>query len=157
VSLLHPIRDPVEGTAHVVGVSAVDPQFARQPCTMQLVIHPPGIEAFPVRQDFEIWTDQWPDSGDLLPVTFDREHHDRIQIHWDRIPTSSDVAAQDAQALADQLNATTTATPAAAPGPAAAGGSDPLERIAKLAELHKAGALTDEEFASEKAKILGSL
>jgi hypothetical protein len=31
-----------------------------------------------------------------------------------------------------------------------------LDNIAKLAELHKSGALTDEEFAAEKAKLLGS-
>jgi hypothetical protein len=31
---------------------------------------------------------------------------------------------------------------------------DPLDRLAKLAELHSGGALTEEEFAAEKAKIL---
>jgi len=30
-----------------------------------------------------------------------------------------------------------------------------LEEIEKLAELHKSGALTDEEFASAKGKLLG--
>jgi Short C-terminal domain len=34
------------------------------------------------------------------------------------------------------------------------GGEDPLERLQKLADLHDRGALTDAEFASEKAKIL---
>ena len=32
--------------------------------------------------------------------------------------------------------------------------SDPVERLAKLADLHERGALTDAEFATEKAKIL---
>ena len=36
-----------------------------------------------------------------------------------------------------------------------AAASDPLERIQKLADLHDRGALTDAEFAAEKAKILG--
>ena len=31
-----------------------------------------------------------------------------------------------------------------------------LDSIAKLADLHKKGALTDEEFAREKAKLLGT-
>lgn len=31
---------------------------------------------------------------------------------------------------------------------------DPAEQLAKLADLHKAGALTDEEFASKKAELL---
>lgn len=36
----------------------------------------------------------------------------------------------------------------------AAGSEDPLERLKKLADLHDRGALTDAEFAAEKAKIL---
>jgi putative oligomerization/nucleic acid binding protein len=39
--------------------------------------------------------------------------------------------------------------------PAAAGATDPLDRLQKLADLHQSGALTDAEFAAEKAKILG--
>jgi Short C-terminal domain len=36
-----------------------------------------------------------------------------------------------------------------------ASASDPLDRLGKLADLHDRGALTDAEFAAEKAKILG--
>ena len=165
MSFFHPIKDPVEGVAHVVGVSAVDPQYMRQPCTMQLVIQAEGIEAFPIKQDFEIWSNQWPDPGQMLPVTFDRQHHDRIKVHWDEIATSTDTAQLDAEALAAQLNAGlagaaqpgSSAAPASAPlvFPAAPTPSeDPLDRLAKLAELHTAGALTDEEFAAQKQKIL---
>jgi hypothetical protein len=42
------------------------------------------------------------------------------------------------------------AAPAAPPVPAA----DPLDQIAKAAELHKAGVLSNEEFAALKAKLL---
>jgi uncharacterized membrane protein len=34
------------------------------------------------------------------------------------------------------------------------GGSDRVDRLAKLAELRQAGALTEEEFAAEKARVL---
>jgi Short C-terminal domain len=34
---------------------------------------------------------------------------------------------------------------------------DPLEQLEKLAKLHEAGALTDEEFAAQKAKLLAKL
>lgn len=34
--------------------------------------------------------------------------------------------------------------------------NEKLASVAKLAELHEAGALTDEEFAQQKAQILGS-
>ena len=42
--------------------------------------------------------------------------------------------------------------PAAAAAPAA----DPYERLRQLGELHAQGILTDEEFAAEKAKVLGN-
>jgi hypothetical protein len=42
----------------------------------------------------------------------------------------------------------------AAPAPAAQ--EDPFTQIEKLSKLHDEGALTDEEFAAAKAKILGT-
>ncbi len=54
-------------------------------------------------------------------------------------------AAQDAAAAQ-------SAAPAAAP---AASDEDPMAQVQKLAELHKQGILTDEEFAAAKAKALG--
>lgn len=44
-------------------------------------------------------------------------------------------------------DASAAAAPAAAP--------DPMEQLAKVAELHKAGILTDEEFAAKKKQLLG--
>jgi hypothetical protein len=58
--------------------------------------------------------------------------------------------AQQAAAPAPQYQA--PAAPAApAPPPA-----DPYDQIEHLAALHSSGALTDEEFAAEKAKVLAS-
>jgi hypothetical protein len=34
-------------------------------------------------------------------------------------------------------------------------GGDPIERLERLAALHASGALTDEEFAAAKARLLG--
>jgi hypothetical protein len=42
-----------------------------------------------------------------------------------------------------------------APPPEAAPEDDTTERLQNLAQLHTQGVLTDEEFASAKAKILG--
>jgi Short C-terminal domain len=44
---------------------------------------------------------------------------------------------------------------APAPGPAPEAEDDTTERLQNLAQLHTQGVLTDEEFASAKAKILG--
>jgi hypothetical protein len=47
--------------------------------------------------------------------------------------------------------------PAPAPAPvAAAPAVDPIEQLKQLAELKQQGILTDEEFAAQKAKILGT-
>jgi hypothetical protein len=45
---------------------------------------------------------------------------------------------------------------AAAPPPAAAPAPDPVSQLKELAALKDQGVLTDEEFAAQKAKILGS-
>jgi hypothetical protein len=42
----------------------------------------------------------------------------------------------------------------AEPAPAAAPAPDRMEQLKQLADLHAAGALTDDEFAQEKGKIL---
>jgi hypothetical protein len=49
------------------------------------------------------------------------------------------------------------AAPPAAPPAAAsdAGTEDSFEKLKQLGELHAQGVLTDEEFAAEKAKLLG--
>jgi len=47
------------------------------------------------------------------------------------------------------------APPAAAPPPAPA--ADPMEQLTKLAALKQQGLLTDEEFATQKAKLLDQL
>ena len=39
--------------------------------------------------------------------------------------------------------------------PAASAEPDPMEQLERLAKLHEEGALTDEEFAAQKAKLLG--
>ena len=54
-------------------------------------------------------------------------------------------AAQDSQQSYDQ------APPAAAAPPA-----DPIQQLKELGELRDKGVLTEEEFAAQKAKLLGS-
>jgi hypothetical protein len=65
-----------------------------------------------------------------------------------------DAAVQDA--LAQQAAQQQVAAEQAIPAPAAGGGAagDMIEQLKKLAELHEAGMLTDEEFEALKAKVL---
>ena len=48
------------------------------------------------------------------------------------------------------------AEPQYAEPPPAAPAADPIEQLTKLGQLRDSGVLTDEEFAAEKAKILGT-
>jgi hypothetical protein len=58
-------------------------------------------------------------------------------------------AAQDAQ------NYEPAPQQYAPPPPQDNGGSDPIAQLKELGALHEQGILTDEEFAAQKAKILG--
>lgn len=64
-------------------------------------------------------------------------------------------AAQEQEQQAQQAQAAPApVAPAPAPEPAPAA-DDSMAQLQKLADLHKAGVLTDEEFSASKAKILG--
>jgi hypothetical protein len=67
-------------------------------------------------------------------------------------------AVADAQATGDESeiqSAVMSALSSAQAAAAAPAETDPLERLKKLNDLRVAGALTDSEFAAQKAKILG--
>lgn len=67
-------------------------------------------------------------------------------------------AQRDAQIYADRAQAydQTMAPPQEAPPPPSSPGrSDPLAQLQQLGELKAQGILTEEEFAAEKARILG--
>jgi hypothetical protein len=57
-------------------------------------------------------------------------------------------AEQDQQQYAQQA-------PPPAPAPAAPAEGDMISELKQLAELHDSGVLTDDEFAAQKAKLLG--
>jgi hypothetical protein len=61
-------------------------------------------------------------------------------------------AEQDQQQYYEQQPQQYAAPPPQQP---AGGGQDQIEQLKQLAELHTQGILTDEEFAAQKAKILG--
>jgi len=69
------------------------------------------------------------------------------------VDRDANIAAQREQSYEEQGG--TVYEPVAAAAPAAAG-PDRLEQLTKLGELKSQGVLTEEEFAREKAKILGS-
>jgi hypothetical protein len=99
------MSDPVHGSMHVVGCSALDAREMRAPCHMTYVIQADGMEAFSGEQVFELWAAQWPEPGDDLPVIFDRADPSHVDVDTTQIPNHADQAMTDAQQLAAQLNA----------------------------------------------------
>ena len=68
---------------------------------------------------------------------------------------SNRVSRRQANRWADQEQQAYQEQQYAAPPPAAAPAPDPIAQLKELGELHSQGILTDEEFAAQKAKILG--
>ena len=62
-----------------------------------------------------------------------------------------------AEAPPQQYEQQYAAPPPPPAAPPAAAGPDPIELLTELGKLHDAGTLTDEEFAAQKAKILGQM
>jgi hypothetical protein len=69
---------------------------------------------------------------------------------------SNRVSRRQGERWAQQAPPQQYAEPAPAPAPAAAPAADPIAQLKELGELRDSGVLTDEEFAAQKAKILGS-
>ncbi|MGZ5361055.1 MAG: SHOCT domain-containing protein [Solirubrobacterales bacterium] len=133
----------------------------------------------------------WPYPGETLPVTVSRSDPTRLKVRWDDVPEAGEVARQQAEQLAAQMNqggggqvvmgggadvsGIVEALQQAMPGaeinvqgteverggagfaPSGEGGDDDrVGQLERLARLRDAGALTDQEFKREKARILGA-
>ncbi len=180
------MKDPVDGIAQVVGSTQPPDSATSSNCNLTLVVQAEGVEATSIEHSCIAPTKKWPWPGTTLPVTFDRTDPDRLKVRWDDIPETADQAKQQAEALAAQLNqgaggsvvpsggdvneivqALQQAMPGAeiqvgdaqvlsGEGPAGARDDDRIAELERLAKLKESGALTEEEFEREKARILGS-
>ena len=128
MSLFHPIKHPVEGTMHVVSCSPQDARAMRAPCHITYVIQAPGMEAFSGDDTFEMWSSEWAEPGEDVPVIFDREHRDRIKIDDDKRRAAMVSPEDQAAQLAAQINAGGNTLPGVTP--MVVGNADP-EQIAK--------------------------
>lgn len=68
---------------------------------------------------------------------------------------SGRVARRQNQRWAQQEDQQQAPPPQAAPAPAAAGGESVIDQLKELGDLKAQGILTEEEFAAQKAKLLG--
>ena len=64
-------------------------------------------------------------------------------------------AERDAEIISQRAQAYEQGAAASAPPPPPPAAADPIAQLKDLADLHAQGVLTDEEFAAQKARILG--
>lgn len=113
------IKDPVQGTLHVVSTSTPPSGGLSVWMVMDFVISVPGHESYPDRGRFFVDLGKFPHPGSILPIEASASDPKRYKILWDQVATTTDVAFDQARRLADSLNA--AAAEATPPGP----GNDP--------------------------------
>ena len=145
------MKDPVEGTARVVGINMPSPSASSQNYRMQVVVTGPGIEPTACSHKGIASTKKWPSPGEDLPITVDREDPTHFVIRWDDVTTGHDQAVSQAAALAEQMRQHGTAS---APPLSTAGG--PVDTQAILAALQAATSSTGAiDTAALQAKLGG--
>ena len=77
-------------------------------------------------------------------------------VHRHQEQKATDQQAADAQQPAGQQAAGQQAAPQAVPQPSPPAGEDRLAKIKELGQMRDQGLLTDQEFASEKARVLAT-
>lgn len=147
---------PGDPTARVLAVSPGQVRFE-----VLLSVAVPGRQRFGVRWHGRI--PRWkyiPERGEI-PVRVGGD--DKVEILWDQLRSLLEHAKGKAEATGAQLEAMLAepSGPAWTPGvplsqqqPA---GPDPAVQLKRLADLHAAGVLTDEELAAERARVIAQI
>jgi Short C-terminal domain len=154
------MSDPVPGQAQIVSATAHHGRGIYQSCNLSLVVQADGIPPTAVQHSCIAPAAKWPTPGLVVPVTVDRANPQTLRIEWDHVESGADRAARNSEAIAELMRRQSAppaqASPPAPPAatPAATSEDDLVEELTRLAQLHASGALTDEEFAAAKQRVL---
>jgi hypothetical protein len=85
VGLLNRIKDPVTGTGRVVWARP----GSGSKTDVQLAVQALGVESFEAMYTVEAPSHRPLISGASVPVTFDRERHQRLRIEWEEVPPAA--------------------------------------------------------------------
>jgi hypothetical protein len=173
------IKDGIATQALLMSIPAVSEPGRAYHITLTLQVRLPGREPYLHKHTCWVQATKYPQPGVMLPITVDRNDHTRMRIEWDQILTTEAMVQRHHEAmlagdfgtamgnpmivdargnpdLRDQvlrmLGAQGVDVASASPPPASS--SDPVERIAKAAQLRDSGAITQQEFETLKAQIL---
>jgi hypothetical protein len=135
-------REGIRGTARVVSAEQTGVYVNEQPqMRLKLQVEAPGVTAFETEKRMVVPFIALATLGSGRPQTayLDRENHDNLVIDWS---AAVDEAPQQPQQPA--------------PGPAKEEETT-LDRLQELMELKNKQLISDEEFAKQKARILGQI
>jgi hypothetical protein len=111
-----------------------------------------GGQAFDLTKKTTVSRVEIPRQGDRYPVWYDPQDSGR----WAYATIADDSGRETMRQLFGDVSETFVGMNApGAPVAAAPGGQDTVEALKQLADLHTQGLLTAEEFAEQKAKLLG--
>jgi len=96
---------------------------------------------------------QMPRLGDLLPCWYDRADPTVFAVAMLTQATPETITMYREFGIRHPLDGTAAAPP---PPPARSAGPDTVEELERLAAMHRAGSLTDDEFDAAKRRILGT-
>ena len=171
--------DGLRGTAQVVTVSVHHGDTVNQTCEMHLVISAPGVAPLAVEFSGTVKRKVWPAPGALLPIVVDPANPVDYQILWDQVTPAKDAARAKAEGVA-ALRRGEPVDVGLLFGEVFLNGANvqvvgdisnltenektelrmftvdhTISRLERLAALRDSGAITETEFATQKAKILG--
>jgi hypothetical protein len=141
------MADPVDGWATVAEVPVVDGRAMTYVRPLAMVVEIPDVEPYPAQPMTAFPYEKFPHKGQRLPVVVDRADVMKIVVKWDDVPTGLEAGLEQARAAA------AGAAPAAS-APAAPDGGDVLSQLERLSQLRASGAITEDEFAALKSRLL---
>lgn len=154
----HRIKHPVEGHAEILEAWAPKRSGAAGNCRMKLRLDVPGVEPQVVDYHESVMVEQrWPEAGMRVAVTVDRDHPDRVKVHWDSVfgGVHGGIAGVGLEMAAREFGVELDLTKGLQPewhGPA----PDYKEQIDALNAKFAAGEITYEEMAAGVQRALGA-
>jgi hypothetical protein len=176
------IKDGIAAQAMLMSIPAPTEPGRAYHITLTLQVRLPGSEPYLHKHTCWVHATKYPQPGVMLPVTVDRKDHTRLRIEWDQVETSEERVRRQHEAMVNGgLDASTSSGPPTVidaradpnlrnqvlamlgaqgldvtPTTPADAAGDPVERIARAAQLRDSGVITQQEFEVLKAKILGA-
>ena len=144
----------VPGRATVVSRGALDRDGTIFNLPMTLHVFVEGLTPYEVEDQWWVKHTDTIGLDGSIPVRVDREDPQKVAIDWDLLRAEEEREGDQRRASLAAMGPWQGEAAAAIPPPAPPEGGELVGLLERLAALHASGALTDDEFAAQKARIL---